>query len=285
MMQSPFHLDFTLSQPQTALEALAERTELSKQKLKDAMNKGACWHHYKGKQLRMRRATKVMPSGTRLQFFYDEKVLALKPEAAQLQENLGRYSLWYKPHGLLAQGSQWGDHCSLLRQVEQWRQGEVFLVHRLDADAAGLMMVAHDGKAAAALSQLFQGRELDKCYQAWVEGELQAAQLRLDSPVDGKAALSWVNTLAIAKGDSHTGARSLLQVNIETGRKHQIRRHLAELGYPIIGDRLYGSASKTKQPLQLLAYQLAFHCPVLQRQVNICLPRELHLHCEQTASE
>lgn len=271
-LSSPFHVDFTLSQAQIALDALAERTGLSKQKIKDAMNKGACWHHYKGKQLRLRRASKLLAAGTRLQLFYDAKVLALQPAKAELLQDHGRYSLWFKPHGLLAQGSQWGDHCSLLRQAEQWHQREVFLVHRLDGDAAGIMMVAHDGRAAAALSQLFQGRELNKQYQAWVEGELQAHNLRLDTPLDGKESLSWVTTLGTIQGTTLAAEnpRSLLDIRIETGRKHQIRRHLAGIGHSIVGDRLYGTANG--QPLQLLAYRLSFTCPLRQQPVEVCLP-------------
>lgn len=265
----PSTFDFILDRPQTAVDALAEHTGLSKQKLKDAMNKGACWWTLKGKQLRLRRASKNLAAGSRLQLYYDEKVLALTPEAPQLLEDFGRYSLWYKPHGLLAQGSQWGDHCSLLRWVEVARQREVFLVHRLDADAAGLMLIAHDGQAAAALSQLFQGRELTKRYQAWVEGELAAQDLRIDQALDGKESISWVNTLKLDAEQN----RSLVEIRIETGRKHQIRRHLAGIGHPIIGDRLYGKTSN--QPLQLLAYHLGFACPLLKRPVQVTLPDQL----------
>ncbi|QEI12142.1 RluA family pseudouridine synthase [Cellvibrio japonicus] len=265
----PTTFDVILDRPQTAIDALAHHTGLSRQKLKDAMNKGACWWTSKGKQLRLRRATKDLPAGTRLQLFYDEKVLALKPEAPQRLEDVGRYSVWYKPHGLLAQGSQWGDHCSLLRWVEVVRQRECFLVHRLDADAAGLILIAHDAQAAAALSQLFQGRSLRKHYQAWVSGELQATGLRLEQPLDGKDALTWVNTAVIDQPNN----RSLVDVRIETGRKHQIRRHLAAIGHPIMGDKLYGQANQ--QPLQLLAWQLGFECPLLKRPITISLPEPL----------
>lgn len=268
----PSTFDFTTTtSTQTAVDFLAGKTGLPKARIKDAMNKGACWWTLKGKQLRLRRASKELPIGTRIQLYYDEQVLSRTPTAGQLMLDQGRYSIWYKPHGMLSQGSQWGDHCSLLRWVEVEHKHECFLIHRLDADAAGLMMIAHDSKAAAQLSQLFQTRDLKKYYLAQVTGELNARELRIDQTLDGKESISIVNTLKISADHSST----LVEVLIETGRKHQIRRHLAGIGHAISGDRLYGSASKT--PLQLLAYKLEFRCPLKKQEIRIELPRDLQL--------
>jgi tRNA pseudouridine32 synthase / 23S rRNA pseudouridine746 synthase len=268
----PSTFDFTTTTSgQTAVDFLAEKTGLPKARIKDAMNKGACWWTLKGKQLRLRRASKDLLAGTRIQLYYDEQVLARTPSAGQLMLDQGRYSIWYKPHGMLAQGSQWGDHCSLLRWVEVECKRECFLIHRLDADAAGLMMIAHDSKAAALLSQLFQTRDLKKYYLAKITGELNATALRIDQALDGKESISIVNTLKINEDRQST----LVEVLIETGRKHQIRRHLSGIGHAIIGDRLYGSASKT--PLQLLAYKLEFRCPISNKLIQLELPKDLHL--------
>lgn len=268
----PSTFDFTTDiSGQTAVDFLAEKTGLPKARIKDAMNKGACWWVQKGKQLRLRRATKILPAGTRIQLYYDEQVLARAPLTAQMISDQGRYSIWYKPHGMLAQGSQWGDHCSLLRWIEIEQKRECFLVHRLDADAAGLMMVAHDSKAAALLSQLFQSRDLKKYYQANVTGELFAEHLRISQPLDGKDSVSIVNTMLV--NDTRTTTK--VEVMIETGRKHQIRRHLAGIGHPIIGDRIYGRSAST--PLQLLAYRLAFRCPISKQEIRVELPDGLHL--------
>lgn len=268
----PSTFDFTTTtSSQTAVDFLAEKTGLSKARIKDAMNKGACWWTFKGKQLRLRRATKELPKGTRIQLYYDEQVLGRTPAAGKLMADQGRYSIWYKPHGMLAQGSQWGDHCSLLRWVELEHKRECFLIHRLDADASGLMMIAHDAQAAALLSQLFQSRDLKKYYQARVIGELVANDLRIDQALDGKESVSIVNTLAVNDDRSVTQ----VEVLIETGRKHQIRRHLAGINHPIIGDRLYGTASTP--PLQLLAYKLEFRCPISKQAIRIELPEELYL--------
>jgi tRNA pseudouridine32 synthase/23S rRNA pseudouridine746 synthase len=177
---------------------------------------------------------------------------------------------------MLAQGSQWGDHCSILRWVEvngQFKLGdskrECFLVHRLDADAAGLMIIAHDSKTAAKLSALFQGRDIKKHYQAWVMGECSTPPegITLNDELDGKSAITHIKRIT---SDNNS---TLLDIHIETGRKHQIRRHLANFGYPIIGDKIYGN--KSSKPLQLLAYRLEFICPVTQQNLVIELEKEL----------
>lgn len=273
----PQKFEFTVTKAeQTALDLLAEGTGLSKQRIKDAMNKGAVWWTLKGKTLRLRRATKVLYKGSTIQFFYDEQVLSRKPETAVLIHDALRYSIWYKPHGMLAQGSQWGDHCSILRWVEvhgEYPSGgakrDCFLVHRLDADAAGLMLIAHDSQTAAKLSMLFQGRDIKKYYQAWVVGncETSTTGLTLDDELDGKTAITHIQKI------NHADTKTLLDIHIETGRKHQIRRHLSTMGHPIIGDRTYGT--KATQPMQLLAYRLEFVCPVTQQNLIIELDKEL----------
>lgn len=278
----PQKFEFTVNQAeQTALDLLAEGTGLSKQRIKDAMNKGAVWWTLKGKTLRLRRASKVLYKGSKVQFFYDQQVLARKPADATLIYDAGNYSIWYKPAGMLAQGSQWGDHCSILRWVEvngeaicgkrssnHKANDECFLVHRLDADAAGLMIIAHDSKSAAKLSLLFQGRDIKKHYQAWVvdDCEVPEAGLTLDYELDGKSAITHIKKIGAAAN------RTLLDVHIETGRKHQIRRHLATIGHPIVGDKVYGS--KANEGLQLLAYRLEFVCPFTEQNLIVELEKE-----------
>lgn len=276
----PQKFEFTVTQAeQTALDLLAEGTGLSKQRIKDAMNKGAVWWTLKGKTLRLRRATKVLYKGSRIQFFYDEQVLARKPETATLIYDAGNYSIWFKPPGMLSQGSQWGDHCSILRWVEvngQFTQGrekrECFLVHRLDGDASGLIILAHDSQAAAKLSTLFQARDMHKFYQAWVVDycEVPTSGLTLSYELDGKSAITHIKKIRAENN------KTLLDVTIETGRKHQIRRHLANIGHPIVGDRVYGK--KASVGLQLLAYRLEFICPFSQQRVVAELPKEMQFN-------
>jgi len=273
----PQKFEFTVTQAeQTALDLLAEGTGLSKQRIKDAMNKGAVWWTLKGKTLRLRRATKVLYKGSKIQFFYDEQVLSRKPESANLIYDGGNYSIWFKPAGMLSQGSQWGDHCSILRWVEVngqpndgQRQRECFLVHRLDADAMGLIILAHDSQSAAKLSALFQARDMRKFYQAWVVDDCDAPATgrTLNDELDGKSAITHIKKVRVENN------KTLLDVHIETGRKHQIRRHLANIDHPIVGDKLYGT--KSNSGLQLLAYRLEFICPNTKQAVIVELPQEL----------
>lgn len=252
-------IDITVDSNQTAVDALAQASGLPKQRIKDAMAKGACWWTQKGKVVRLRKAKRELRAGSRIQLFYDDQVLLKVPEPPRLVQDLRSYSVWFKPHGLLSQGSQWGDHCSLLRMADLELNRPCFLVHRLDADAAGLMLVAHDGKAAGALSQLFSGRAVTKIYRATVTGLLNAEDLLIDAALDGKESISRVTTLHQAEDANATEVK----VVIETGRKHQIRRHLAGIGHPIAGDTLYGQPDSAG--LQLEAVYLAFDCPLLKR--------------------
>jgi tRNA pseudouridine32 synthase/23S rRNA pseudouridine746 synthase len=275
-LASPIKLQLTTDNAeQTALDLLSSRSGLSRQRIKDAMNKGAVWWTRKGKTLRLRRATQTLDKGTRLQLFYDANVLSREPEPPTLIADAGRYSVWFKPHGLLSQGSQWGDHCSILRWAELHLlpKRNCFLVHRLDGDAAGLILLAHDAQSAARLSQLFQDHKIQKHYHARIQGLMLTGSngLTLNQPLDGKTA---VTHLTLLHQDLQT-TQTLLDVNIETGRKHQIRRHLADSGHPIIGDRLYGSTNKL--PLQLVAYHLGFICPFARRDVEYILPVEFQL--------
>ncbi|MFW5426026.1 MAG: pseudouridine synthase family protein [Methylophagaceae bacterium] len=254
-------------QNSVAVDILAAETALSKQKIKQVMQKGAVWLS-KGKHTqRLRRAKKPIKVGETLHIYYDPKVLDLIPPEPELIFDQGRYSVWNKPYGLLSQGSKWGDHCTITRWAEQHLKPQrvSFVVHRLDRAANGLMVIAHEKGAAAALSKLFQMRQVDKRYQIWVHGRFSGEEIsdtptKVDSDIDGRHASSHFRLI---RYDAER-ERSLLDVSIDTGRKHQIRRHSALLGFPVVGDRLYGN-EVDKEDLQLSAYYLAFTCPYTQR--------------------
>ena len=250
------------SSEDNAIELLQRATGLSKQRIKKAMTQGAVWITRGRNTQRLRRATRALRAGDEIHLYYDANILAELPPEPTLVADLGEYSVWNKPYGLRSQGSKWGDHCTVLRWAERHLRPERpgFTVHRLDRAANGLILIAHSKKVAAALSEQFRKREVEKNYCALVAGDFSkhANPLRVESVIDGKEAISEYSLQDL--GDD--GERSLVGVRIETGRKHQIRRQLAELGHPIIGDRLYGTGEEDGPNLQLTAYRLVFHCPV-----------------------
>lgn len=255
-------------------ELLARLSGLPKARIKDAMNKGAVWltSGGRGKRRRLRRYTAPLKSGDRLQMHYDPQVLALPVPAPQCLLDLGGYSAWYKPAGLMAQGNDYGDHCSLLRQAELYfsPRRQVFLLHRLDQAAQGLMLVAHDGAMAAHLSRLFREGQLEKTYLVMVWGDPGPVGSggTIDEPLDDKSARThWRVEYRAADG-----SRAGLQVRIETGRLHQIRRHLQYAGWPVIGDRKYGTAAEQPAVLHLAATGLSYICPINGQRRSLVLP-------------
>ena len=250
------------------IDLLRRTTGLPKQRIKRAMTQGAVWMTRGRNTQRLRRAKRQLREGDELHLYYDAAILAEVPAEPALIADVGGYSVWQKPYGLRSQGSKWGDHCTVVRWAERHLQPErpAFTVHRLDRAANGLIVVAHSKSMAAALAKLFREREVDKRYRAMVAGDfsVHASPLRVEQPIDGKEALSEFSLLDVIED----GARSMLDVRIETGRKHQIRRHLADLGYPVIGDRLYGSGEADGLDLQLTASLLAFQCPVSGERVE-----------------
>lgn len=258
-----------------AVDILPVAAGLSKQCIKLAMTKGAVWLTRGTKTKRLRRAKRTLRIGDELHLYYDASVLAENPVAPTLVADAGGYSVWCKPYGLRSQGSKWGDHCT----VSRWAEGNLlperpaFIVHRLDRAASGLILLGHTKTVAASLSGLFKNRAIEKRYRAAVSGKFpeRPDPIRIVAPIDKKEAISEFSLTSY----SDDGTKSFLDVRIETGRKHQIRRHLADLGHPILGDRLYGNGVDDGVDLQLTAYRLAFLCPIAARPVEFRVPAKV----------
>ena len=259
MVKFEKHIDVT--QAQTVLECLSDNTDFSKQQLKRIMQNGAVWLESSQGISRVRRAKKYIGTNDLLHLYFDEVVQSSKPLEATLIADEGDYSVWNKPSGMYSQGSKWGDHCTLYRYAEMnlLPQRPAFIVHRLDRAANGLMLLAHKKTMAAKFSKMFEAREIYKKYRARVEGVIEGIDLpyKIESNLDDKLSISNIVSLVIDKIHQTTD----VEVVIETGRKHQIRRHLSGLGYPIVGDRLYGE-KLSDLDLQLSAVNIKFVCPV-----------------------
>ncbi len=255
--------------PVPAAGFIADKSGLSKVRVKDAMNKGAVWiKRRKGPIRRMRRASEPLRPGDELEFYYDADLVALRPAQARCLYDGTEYSVWFKPAGLLSQGTKYGDHCSLTRQAEVFggRRRQVFIVHRLDREVAGVMLLAHSHQAASKLSLLFQKNLVEKRYRLEVLGDLsqRGRTGTIEIPLDGKESVTKYEVISFHPAANTT----LVQAFIVTGRLHQIRRHFDAIGFPVIGDPRYGRGNKNKEGIRLTAVSLKFRCPVKKEKVE-----------------
>ena len=155
------------------------------------------------------------------------------------------------------------------------------LVHRLDRDTSGLMVYAKDVQTQQSLINGWQQLVSDRRYLALVKGEFEQSRGRIQSwltedkkfithssPVDngGKYAVTHYNVLTSSNG------YSLVECELETGRKNQIRVHMADLGHPVVGDRKYGSDEDPMRRLGLHAYMLCFTHPVTGKHLRFETP-------------
>jgi tRNA pseudouridine32 synthase/23S rRNA pseudouridine746 synthase len=266
------HLDITSCEVD-ASTLLSQHSGLSKQVIKQAMQKGAVWHTHGKQVIRLRRAKKALKVGDKLHLYYNGHILAEVPATAELMFDQGDYSLWYKPYGLRCQASKWSDHTTINRFIELNTEPprSAYIIHRLDRAASGLIIIGHTKKATAAVAKLFETRQLDKFYQVIVQGRFADNTITIDTQVDGKPALSHASLLQY----NPELDQSKVQVKIESGRKHQIRIHMASIGHPVVGDRLHGNAAADAPDLKLCCCEFAFVCPVTATPVQFSLPEAL----------
>ncbi len=186
----------------------------------------------------------------------------------------------YKPAGLLVQGDRTGAP-SLLELAKTWlkerchKKGEAFLglVHRLDRPVAGVMLFCRTSKAAGRISDQFRSGTVRKRYLAVVIGVPKEPtgylQNHLERQANRSSRILPAPTRTSQEARLHyrvvaaAGSNSLVEIDLETGRHHQIRVQMAHLGHPLLGDLRYGAATPLAQrQIALLATALVIRHPI-----------------------
>lgn len=191
-----------------------------------------------------------------------------------------------KGYGLLSMGTDRvkdGTVYSLMRSYVKANnpRKQVFIVHRLDRDTSGLMMLAKSAEAKDTMQHNWNNMVLSRKYVAVLEGELENDEgvvksylaensqyevFSTNNPKEGQLAITRYKVLRRANG------KTLVEVELDTGRKNQIRVHMKDLGHPIVGDRKYGAGPSPIHRLALHAQTLRFVHPITRRDMKFETP-------------
>ena len=156
------------------------------------------------------------------------------------------------------------------------------IVHRLDKDTSGLLIVAKNDKAHIGLSEQLKNKEIKKTYIALVRGNIQENEATIQMPI-GRSTKDRKKMAVTKKGKEaithfkvlkRYGKYTLVEVKIETGRTHQIRVHMAEIGHPVVGDMVYSNGKNEfgVEGQMLHAKQLIFQHPITQEKITLTAP-------------
>ncbi|MBT4384305.1 RluA family pseudouridine synthase [Candidatus Peregrinibacteria bacterium] len=202
-------------------------------------------------RLRVAKETKVKAQNIELEVIHEDKNLLVINKAAGMVVHPAASG---HMEGTVVNAAL--AHCKLSSLGDSERPG---IVHRLDKETSGVLLIAKSNKTHQKLAKLFQDREIEKTYIALVKGVPKTKKGRIDAALkrsskarkeiainpQGRNAITSFEIMQTFRL-KNKGSVSMLKVNIETGRTHQIRVHLGSIGHPVIGDKTYGDKKINK---------------------------------------
>lgn len=202
--------------------------------------------------------------------YSDDHLMIVDKPAGLVTHPAGGHVTGTLVHGLLPHGAAGGD---------PMRPG---IVHRLDRNTSGLLLVARSEEAHRALQELIRTREVERRYLALVKGAPRSRTGRIDAPI-GRDRTSRLrrsldtetprNAVTLFTVERVLGERALLEITLETGRTHQIRVHLEAIDLPVCGDPVYGIRGDLGLERQFLhAQRLSFTHPFTQEELVLTSP-------------
>ncbi len=218
-----------------AYKLLARQEQISNKKAKDLIDRGLVYHL--DRKVKIARAQMANDTYFRVEeidkvkiIYQDENILAINKPAL-----LDSYEL-----------------------AETSEEDETELIHRLDRDTSGVLLLARNQEFLKDAIRAFKQRKVKKRYVAWVEG-IFCEEIKIDAPIrthkQGGKAFSQIDekhgqpAITIVKPLEIQGKKSKVEIEILTGRTHQIRLHLSTIGHPVVGDERYGSVTRSKRIL------------------------------------
>ncbi|HOJ49573.1 MAG TPA: RluA family pseudouridine synthase [Spirochaetota bacterium] len=193
-----------------------------------------------------------------------------------------------KPYGMVTHPAKGHKENTLLNavfwKIKEKESDRPGIVHRLDKDTSGLIIVAKTKKAQEILIKNFKKRRINKIYYALVEGHLTTTKGLINLPIgrdkknrfkfkvteEGKEAITLYKVIKEYKN------ASLLAIKIKTGRTHQIRVHLSHIGNPVVGDKIYGKKFKNFD-MCLVAKKLGFTHPITEKYIKLSIEIPEHM--------
>ena len=268
------------ARPELESRALAERLIAGGAVLVDGERRAKSFRLEGGEEI-----SAEIPAATTLQaealdipiVWEDEHLLVVDKPAGLVVHPAGSTRTGTLVQGLLDHGAEGGD--------DDDRPG---IVHRLDRDTSGLLVVARSTESYELLQDMIRTREVERTYAALVRGTPQSSAGRIEAPIGRdrrdrtrhsldtptpRDAVTWFEVRETMR------AHALLDVRLETGRTHQIRVHLEAIGLPVSGDPIYGSAGDLGLERQFLhARRLVFTHPLTHAEIDVAseLPADLN---------
>ncbi|MBP7652890.1 RluA family pseudouridine synthase [Candidatus Dependentiae bacterium] len=198
--------------------------------------------------------------------YEDEYLIIINKDIGMITHPAGNVKSGSVVNALMHRGSINPEIYDFDEEDYEYRPG---VVHRLDKDTSGLIVFAKSPEIQSKLSDLFKNRMIEKKYIALVYGNINEVKGIITYPIgrnknnrklmqirdDGKPAITEFKT--IERGNNYT----LIEVNLKTGRTHQIRTHFKSINHPVVGDRLYSTSHKNESRLMLHSYSIKFIHP------------------------
>lgn len=209
-----------------------------------------------------------------------KKILFTNSDLNELKKNFifecEDYSILNKPYGYASQDGSRVKKSVI--DILNLNSKNYHIVHRLDKDTTGLMLIAKNRFHAKKFSEMFKLRKIKKSYLAILNGKIKKnnGELYSKDASNGKEIVSKLYFEVISKRNNF----SYLEIDLITGRKHQIRKQFSDIGHPVVGDTKYGD-KKNKNPLCLLSYKIEFEYKNKIKKYKATIPKDFKTFLEK----